>query len=820
MPTEEFYAGQSNYIRKLNDLWDRATTSVFGTSTDSLSVTTGSKSFTTNTNLQFAAGSQVTITATADLSKYMSGQVTTYNQDTGAIVVNVTSVNGSGTFSSWSITLSGAMGATGAAGIADNLSIGTVTSGVAAASITGTSPNKFLNLTLQTGATGAAGAPNVLSIGTVTGGATASATITGTSPAQVLNLVLPKGDTGDTGATGATGLTARGAWNASTAYVTSPSVDWVTYAGSSYYRKVAGTTPTDPATDTTNWGVLALKGADGTGAVSSVTASAPLASTGGATPNITITQANGSTNGFLSSTDWNIFNGKQAALGYTPANKAGDTFTGAITATQFNGSGAGLTSIPNSALNNSSVTIGTTNVPLGSSVSGFYGLSALSLANNNSSTLVYITNDSSTAARYPSVTIRNYSGGFGGNPSIELQTARGDVTTPTSVLNGDTLGGVNTWGHNGTSFLGATRIDGIAESDFSTSVNAGLVFKTANNNVVTERMRISSDGKVGIGVVPTAFGGSFNIAGSFGVQSYNANDAASYHLRFYKNRNSSVYANTIVQNNDQLGAISFFGADGTTYKQGASIRGEVDGVGTVSGTSMPSRIIFSTSSNGSTTPTERMRIDSTGSTNISGNLGITTTDPFIYFTETDQTLPAGKFRLGVTGNAFYLDKNTAADGGYSTLARAFTVNSSGELLTTTPATATNNTVVATTAYTVARIAQDALLKTGGTLTGSVREAKTTMAANAIDCALGGYFSKTISGATTFTVNNVSAANSTTSFILDLTNGGSAAITWWSGVKWSGGTAPTLTAAGRDVLGFFTYDNGTTWTGLMLGKDVK
>lgn len=481
----------------------------------------------------------------------------------------------------------------------------------------------------------------------------------------------------------------------------------------------------------------------------------------------------------ISNATQTALDGKQATIGYTPINKAGDTevgnlsfaatipiltFTetdqtgaagkfrlifnndtasfqkntaaagdfstttlgwsvnsvGTLSATQFSGSGAGLTSIPNAALNNSSVTIGTTNVPLGSSVSGFYGLSALSLANNNSSTLVYITNDSSTAARYPGVTIRNYSGGFGGNPSIELQTARGNVTTPTSVLNGDTLGGVNTWGHNGTSFLGATRIDGIAESDFSISVNAGLVFKTANNNVVTERMRISSDGKVGIGVVPTAFGGSFNIAGSLGVHSYNANDAASYNLRFYKNRNSNVYANTIVQNNDQLGTISFFGADGTTYKQGASIRVEVDGIGTVSGTSMPSRIVFSTSSNGSTVPTERMRIDSTGSTNISGNLGITTTDPFIYFTESDQTLPAGKFRIGVTGNAFYLDKNTAADGGYSTLARAFTVNSFGELLTTTPATATNNTVVPTTAYTVARIAQDALLKTGGDLSGNLR----------------------------------------------------------------------------------------------------
>jgi len=34
--------------------------------------------------------------------------------------------------------------------------------------------------------------------------------------------------------------------------------------------------------------------------------------------------------GYLTTTDWDTFNGKQDALGYTPANKAGDTFTGAI----------------------------------------------------------------------------------------------------------------------------------------------------------------------------------------------------------------------------------------------------------------------------------------------------------------------------------------------------------------------------------------------------------------------------------------------------------------------------------------------------------
>jgi hypothetical protein len=46
------------------------------------------------------------------------------------------------------------------------------------------------------------------------------------------------------------------------------------------------------------------------GTVTAVTASAPLASSGGSTPNITITQAGTASNGYLSSTDWNTFNNK------------------------------------------------------------------------------------------------------------------------------------------------------------------------------------------------------------------------------------------------------------------------------------------------------------------------------------------------------------------------------------------------------------------------------------------------------------------------------------------------------------------------------
>ena len=102
----------------------------------------------------------------------------------------------------------------------------------------------------------------------------------------------------------------------------------------------------------------------------------------------------------------------------------------------------------------------------------------------------------------------------------------------------------------------------------------------------------------------------------------------------------------------------------------------------------------------------------------------------------------------------------------------------------------------------------------------LRETRLAIPASAIDLSAGNYFTRTISGTTTFTVSNVPASGTTASFILELTNGGSATVNWWSGVKWAGGTAPTLTAAGVDILGFYSHDGGATWRGMMLAKDSK
>ena len=132
---------------------------------------------------------------------------------------------------------------------------------------------------------------------------------------------------------------------------------------------------------------------------------------------------------------------------------------------------------------------------------------------------------------------------------------------------------------------------------------------------------------------------------------------------------------------------------------------------------------------------------------------------------------------------------------------------------------TNPTTLAGYGITDAVALTGAQTLTNKTVTG-LKGTKVAIAASAIDLATGDIFSKTITGATTFTVSNVAASGTVSSFILDLTNGGAFAVTWWAGIKWVSGTVPSLTSAGRDLLGFFTHDGGTTWNGLVLGKDVK
>jgi hypothetical protein len=104
---------------------------------------------------------------------------------------------------------------------------------------------------------------------------------------------------------------------------------------------------------------------------------------------------------------------------------------------------------------------------------------------------------------------------------------------------------------------------------------------------------------------------------------------------------------------------------------------------------------------------------------------------------------------------------------------------------------------------------------GGTkITGSQTSNISAMGANAVDCSAGNYFTKTISGATTFTFTNVPTGVAYT-FTMEVTLNGSNAITWPSSVKWPADTAPTITDGKTQLFVFITDDGGTRWRGSSL-----
>ena len=101
---------------------------------------------------------------------------------------------------------------------------------------------------------------------------------------------------------------------------------------------------------------------------------------------------------------------------------------------------------------------------------------------------------------------------------------------------------------------------------------------------------------------------------------------------------------------------------------------------------------------------------------------------------------------------------------------------------------------------------------GGTkITGSQTSNISAMGANAVDCSAGNYFTKTITGATTFTFDNVPTGVAYT-FTMEVTLNGSNAITWPGTVKWPADTAPTITDGKTQLFVFLTDDGGTRWRG--------
>ena len=115
--------------------------------------------------------------------------------------------------------------------------------------------------------------------------------------------------------------------------------------------------------------------------------------------------------------------------------------------------------------------------------------------------------------------------------------------------------------------------------------------------------------------------------------SWTNSDIQPSQIIFGKSKSGTVGTNGVVAAGTDIGAVVFSADDGSALIPAASILAEVDG--TPGTNDMPGRLVFSTTADGAATPTERMRIDS------SGNVGVGSS-----------SLTAYRFRIGgnITGS--------------------------------------------------------------------------------------------------------------------------------------------------------------------------
>ena len=111
------------------------------------------------------------------------------------------------------------------------------------------------------------------------------------------------------------------------------------------------------------------------------------------------------------------------------------------------------------------------------------------------------------------------------------------------------------------------------------------------------------------------------------------------------------------------------------------------------------------------------------------------------------------------------------------------------------------------------------LNAGLSVDGPYKQAVETVSSTSIDLSTGNYFTKTISGNTTFTFTNPPSSGTVGSFTLELTHS-SGTVTWPSSVKFPADTAPTLTTGKTHLFVFVTDDGGTRYRGAALADYVN
>ena len=206
-----------------------------------------------------------------DLTKHMHGEVVSYNEISGSLVVDIKNKTGSGTYSSWSVNLNGAVGIQGPAG----------PSGPAGpqGAIGPAGPQGDVGPSGPAGATGPAGPAGPSGPAGATGPSGPSGPSGAQGPAGPQGAIGPAGPQGPAGTNG-TSFRWEGVYNPLTTYDANDAVE---YDGSAFICVINGTSGILPSSLSANWDLLAQKGYTGdTGDTGPTGPAGPTGATGAA----------------------------------------------------------------------------------------------------------------------------------------------------------------------------------------------------------------------------------------------------------------------------------------------------------------------------------------------------------------------------------------------------------------------------------------------------------------------------------------------------------------------------------------------------------
>jgi hypothetical protein len=175
----------------------------------------------------------------------------------------------------------------------------------------------------------------------------------------------------------------------------------------------------------------------------------------------------------------------------------------------------------------------------------------------------------------------------------------------------------------------------------STNGTGRLFVDSSGRVLVTTSIAYSVPNYAGSAITPQVQTSATTIAGgAYANIAWYTGAANGPNYVFARSNSATPGTYTAVSASSSLGNISFAGSDGTGFVTGANIAAQCDGIPNTG--SMPGRLVFSTTPSGSGTPTERMRLDS------SGRLGLGTSSPSVPLHVTGNSKITGSLVVGTS----------------------------------------------------------------------------------------------------------------------------------------------------------------------------